>query len=91
MKILVDVDRTVWGKVKDFATVKDGGDTILIQNEHNIKCKSDSEINKISFSATIKSYIQNGKEQQQIESRGQPRDQSTVALSNRIGDTTRID
>jgi hypothetical protein len=23
MKILVDVDRTVWGKVKDFATVRE--------------------------------------------------------------------
>jgi hypothetical protein len=23
LKILVDVDRTIWGKVKDFATVKE--------------------------------------------------------------------
>ena len=36
-------------------------------------------------------HEQNGKEQQQIESRGEPRAQSTAALSNRIGGTSRID
>jgi metal-responsive CopG/Arc/MetJ family transcriptional regulator len=36
-------------------------------------------------------HVQNEKEQQQIESRGQPRDQSAAALSNRIGGTLRID
>lgn len=36
-------------------------------------------------------HEQNRKEQQHIESRDQPRVQSTAALSNRIGGNSRID
>jgi len=64
---------------------------MLSQNEHCIKYKSHSEVNQVSYSAAVESHNQNGKERQQIESRGQPRDQSTAALSNRIGGTSRND
>jgi hypothetical protein len=43
------------------------------------------------FYGIERALVQNGKEQQQIDSRGEPRVQSTAALSNRIGGTLRDD
>jgi hypothetical protein len=64
----------------------------LRQYELYIECKSRPGRNEVSRAAA-ESHKQNGKQQQQIESRGEPRVQSTAALPNRKipGGTLRID